>query len=166
MHPCYFFYKNTCKIRCTVWPESLWVSDCTPQGIRVSLVWYQLLTCHLSGRAAKGNILMLWTVWTDWWPYSNFSQITYPADSCLEKLSRWCKDVNPSCLSEVHCNSKIQFTAATSLISTQHHRKNSCKGFFQKAAVVNSICIHTPVCMCIYVCMYIVEAAKHIINEV
>lgn len=38
MHPCYFFYKNTCKIRCAAWPESL-------LGIGLHSTGDQSLTC-------------------------------------------------------------------------------------------------------------------------
>lgn len=166
MHPCYFFYKNTCKICCAAWPESLWVSDCITQGIRASLVWYQQITCHLSGRAAKENVVVLWTVWTGWWPCCvlKLSQITHPADSCSVKLSRGCKDVNPACLSECAATLSNNLLLLRSRISTQHHRKNSCKSFFQKAAIVNSVCIRTQVCVCMYVYL-IVEATEHIVNE-
>lgn len=34
-------------------------------GTGVSLVWYELLACHLAGRAAKESILVLQSFWTD-----------------------------------------------------------------------------------------------------
>lgn len=132
-----------------MWPESLWVSDCIPQGFRVSLVWYQLLTCHLSGRAAKEKVLVLWTVWTDWRPCCvlKLSQITHPADSCSVKLGGGCKDVHFQ---------KYAAALSYNLLLPLHGFQHSTTGKTVVKLLAKSCCcefhmhIHTGVCVCMY----------------